>query len=117
MTCNLGDASFSPSQTSMKTSSTPLACRGASAPSWIKCLDRLGMVWSHFDTAFDEAVTAVRARATEPWPQDIFTIESYLKRALLNYALPVRTYLLLGHGIAAHIRRLRRVPYERVRRT
>lgn len=40
------------------------------------------------------------------WSQDIFTMEVEGLRVLLNYGLPAVIYLLLGHGIAARIRRL-----------
>ncbi|MGX1887476.1 hypothetical protein [Streptomyces sp. NPDC055287] len=40
------------------------------------------------------------------WSQDIFTMETEGLRVLLNYGLPAVIYLLLGHGIAARIRRL-----------
>ncbi|MFF3455374.1 hypothetical protein ACFYXH_13795 [Streptomyces sp. NPDC002730] len=40
------------------------------------------------------------------WSQDIFTMETEGLRVFLNYGLPAVIYLLLGHGIAARIRRL-----------
>ncbi|MGP3980408.1 hypothetical protein [Streptomyces sp. KR80] len=40
------------------------------------------------------------------WAQDIFTMETEGLRVLLNYGLPAVIYLLLGHGIAARMRRL-----------
>lgn len=39
------------------------------------------------------------------WSQDIFTMESEGLRVLLNFGLPATLYLLLGHGLAARIRR------------
>jgi hypothetical protein len=39
------------------------------------------------------------------WSQDIFTMESEGLRVLLNYSLPAVIYLLIGHGIAARVRR------------
>ncbi|RXS66818.1 hypothetical protein [Streptomyces sioyaensis] len=40
------------------------------------------------------------------WSQDIFTMKLEGLRVFLNYGLPAVIYLLLGHGIAARIRRL-----------
>ncbi|WP_251020806.1 hypothetical protein [Streptomyces sp. ISL-98] len=40
------------------------------------------------------------------WSQDIFTMETEGLRVFLNYGLPAAIYLLLGHGIAARVRRL-----------
>lgn len=40
------------------------------------------------------------------WSQDIFTMDVDGLRVLLNYGLPAVIYLLLGHGIAARVRRL-----------
>ncbi|MEU9117331.1 hypothetical protein AB0D04_37710 [Streptomyces sp. NPDC048483] len=40
------------------------------------------------------------------WSQDIFTMDTEGLRVLLNYGLPAVIYLLVGHGIAARIRRL-----------
>ncbi|OKK04440.1 hypothetical protein AMK26_13865 [Streptomyces sp. CB03234] len=40
------------------------------------------------------------------WSQDIFTMETEGLRVLLNYGLPAVIYLLLGHGIAARVRRI-----------
>lgn len=40
------------------------------------------------------------------WSQDIFTMETEGLRVLLNYGLPAAIYLLLGHGIAARVRRI-----------
>ncbi|MGW3623679.1 hypothetical protein [Streptomyces sp. NPDC000880] len=40
------------------------------------------------------------------WSQDIFTMETEGLRVFLNYGLPAVIYLLLGHGIAARVRRL-----------
>ncbi|MFE7775379.1 hypothetical protein ACFU5O_16060 [Streptomyces sp. NPDC057445] len=40
------------------------------------------------------------------WSQDIFTMESEGLRVFLNHGLPAVIYLLLGHGIAARLRRL-----------
>ncbi|MGW1375535.1 hypothetical protein ACWD6P_14840 [Streptomyces sp. NPDC002446] len=40
------------------------------------------------------------------WSQDIFTMEVESLRVFLNYGLPAVIYLLLGHGIAARVRRL-----------
>ncbi|MEU0276641.1 hypothetical protein, partial [Streptomyces sp. NPDC006307] len=40
------------------------------------------------------------------WSQDIFTMESEILRVILNYGLPAVIYLLVGHGIAARVRRL-----------
>ena len=40
------------------------------------------------------------------WSQDIFTMDAEGLRVFLNYGLPAVIYLLLGHGIAARIRRL-----------
>lgn len=40
------------------------------------------------------------------WSQDIFTMEVEGLRVFLNYGLPAVIYLLLGHGIAARVRRL-----------
>ncbi|MFF4694910.1 hypothetical protein [Streptomyces chattanoogensis] len=40
------------------------------------------------------------------WSQDIFTMDVEGLRVLLNYGLPAVIYLLLGHGIAARVRRL-----------
>ncbi|MEV4915762.1 hypothetical protein AB0K47_02925 [Streptomyces tirandamycinicus] len=40
------------------------------------------------------------------WSQDIFTMDSEGLRVILNYGLPAVIYLLLGHGIAARVRRL-----------
>ncbi|MER7108314.1 hypothetical protein [Streptomyces sp. NPDC000229] len=40
------------------------------------------------------------------WSQDIFTMEAESLRVILNYGLPAAIYLLLGHGIAARVRRI-----------
>ncbi|QZY20228.1 hypothetical protein K7C20_37715 [Streptomyces decoyicus] len=40
------------------------------------------------------------------WSQDIFTMDTEGLRVLLNYGLPAVIYLLVGHGIAARMRRL-----------
>ncbi|MFJ2471670.1 hypothetical protein ACIOWI_01520 [Streptomyces sp. NPDC087659] len=40
------------------------------------------------------------------WSQDIFTMDGEGLRVVLNYGLPALIYLLLGHGIAARVRRL-----------
>ncbi|MGW0777803.1 hypothetical protein ACWD01_30095 [Streptomyces sp. NPDC002835] len=40
------------------------------------------------------------------WSQDIFTMDTEGLRVLLNYGLPAVIYLLVGHGIAARVRRL-----------
>lgn len=40
------------------------------------------------------------------WSQDIFTMDTDGLRVLLNYGLPAVIYLLIGHGIAARLRRL-----------
>ncbi|MGP3998869.1 hypothetical protein [Streptomyces sp. 8N706] len=40
------------------------------------------------------------------WSQDIFTMDTDGVRVLLNYGLPAVIYLLVGHGIAARVRRL-----------
>ncbi|MET7717206.1 hypothetical protein [Streptomyces sp. NPDC005407] len=40
------------------------------------------------------------------WSQDIFTMDTDGLRILLNYGLPAAIYLLVGHGIAARLRRL-----------
>ncbi|MGY5076749.1 hypothetical protein ACWIGX_06660 [Streptomyces nigrescens] len=40
------------------------------------------------------------------WSQDIFTMDSEGVRVFLNYGLPAGLYLLLGHGIAARVRRV-----------
>ncbi|MEV0371700.1 hypothetical protein AB0I10_18030 [Streptomyces sp. NPDC050636] len=40
------------------------------------------------------------------WSQDIFTMDVESLRVFLNYGLPAVIYLLLGHGIAARVRRL-----------
>ena len=40
------------------------------------------------------------------WSQDIFTMDTEGLRVLLNYGLPAVIYLLIGHGIAARVRRL-----------
>ncbi|MEV7382277.1 hypothetical protein [Streptomyces lydicus] len=40
------------------------------------------------------------------WSQDIFTMDVEGLRVVLNYGLPAVIYLLLGHGIAARIRRI-----------
>jgi hypothetical protein len=40
------------------------------------------------------------------WSQDIFTMKIEGLRVALNYGLPAIIYLLLGHGIAAWVRRL-----------
>ncbi|MFG2531727.1 hypothetical protein [Streptomyces sp. NPDC048516] len=40
------------------------------------------------------------------WSQDIFTMKLEGLRVFLNYGLPAVIYLLLGHGIAARVRRL-----------
>ncbi|MCF3146123.1 hypothetical protein [Streptomyces platensis] len=40
------------------------------------------------------------------WSRDIFTMETEGLRVLLNYGLPAGIYLLVGHGIAARMRRL-----------
>ncbi|MET8678830.1 hypothetical protein ABZW18_14935 [Streptomyces sp. NPDC004647] len=39
------------------------------------------------------------------WSQDIFTMESEGLRVFLNFGLPAMIYLLIGHGLAARIRR------------
>jgi hypothetical protein len=39
------------------------------------------------------------------WSENISTVESEHLRLVLNYALPALAYLLIGHGIAAKIRR------------
>ncbi|MEU2492784.1 hypothetical protein [Streptomyces sp. NPDC007883] len=44
------------------------------------------------------------------WSQGIFTTDGEGQRVILNRGLPALSYLLLGHGIAARARRLRRVP-------
>ncbi|SCK51280.1 hypothetical protein [Streptomyces sp. WMMB 322] len=41
------------------------------------------------------------------WSENIFTVESEGLRLVLNYALPALVYLLVGHAIAARIRRTR----------
>ncbi|MGW7465886.1 hypothetical protein ACWGJT_14560 [Streptomyces xantholiticus] len=40
------------------------------------------------------------------WSQDIFTMDTDGVRVLLNYGLPAVIYLLIGHGVAARVRRL-----------
>lgn len=40
------------------------------------------------------------------WARDIFTMDSDGVRVFLNYGLPAAIYLLIGHGIAARVRRL-----------
>lgn len=40
------------------------------------------------------------------WAQDIFTMENEKVRIFLNYGLPAVIYLMVGHGIAARVRRL-----------
>ncbi|MER5968911.1 hypothetical protein ABT112_04040 [Streptomyces sp. NPDC002055] len=40
------------------------------------------------------------------WSQDIFTMESEGVRVFLNYGLPAALYLLIGHGVAARVRRV-----------
>ncbi|GES31745.1 hypothetical protein San01_42320 [Streptomyces angustmyceticus] len=40
------------------------------------------------------------------WSQDIFTMDAEGFRVFLNYGLPAVIYLLVGHGIAARLRRL-----------
>ncbi|MER5177569.1 hypothetical protein ABT009_04180 [Streptomyces sp. NPDC002896] len=40
------------------------------------------------------------------WSQDIFTMETEGLRVLLNYGLPAVIYLLIGHGLAARLRRM-----------
>ncbi|MEU8681100.1 hypothetical protein [Streptomyces sp. NPDC048611] len=40
------------------------------------------------------------------WSQDIFTMDAEGVRVFLNYGLPAGLYLLLGHGIAARVRRI-----------
>ncbi|MFF8312199.1 hypothetical protein [Streptomyces lydicus] len=40
------------------------------------------------------------------WSQDIFTMDVEGLRVVLNYGLPAVLYLLLGHGIAARVRRI-----------
>ncbi|BDM73662.1 hypothetical protein HEK616_71490 [Streptomyces nigrescens] len=40
------------------------------------------------------------------WSQDIFTMDTEGLRVFLNFGLPAVIYLLVGHGIAARIRRL-----------
>ncbi|MFJ9466531.1 hypothetical protein [Streptomyces caniferus] len=40
------------------------------------------------------------------WSQDIFTMDTEGLRVFLNYGLPAVIYLLVGHGIAARLRRL-----------
>ncbi|MBA2947397.1 hypothetical protein H1V43_20335 [Streptomyces sp. PSKA54] len=40
------------------------------------------------------------------WSQDIFTMETEGLRVLLNYGLPAVIYLLIGHGLAARLRRV-----------
>lgn len=40
------------------------------------------------------------------WSQDIFTMDTEGLRVLLNYGLPAVIYLLIGHGLAARLRRL-----------
>ncbi|UYQ65182.1 hypothetical protein [Streptomyces peucetius] len=40
------------------------------------------------------------------WSQDIFTMDTDGLRVLLNYGLPAVIYLLIGHGIAARVRRV-----------
>jgi len=40
------------------------------------------------------------------WSQDIFTMDTEGLRVLLNYGLPAVIYLLVGHGVAARVRRL-----------
>ncbi|TJZ57458.1 hypothetical protein FCH28_04375 [Streptomyces piniterrae] len=40
------------------------------------------------------------------WSQDVFTMDVESLRVFLNYGLPAVIYLLLGHGIAARVRRL-----------
>lgn len=40
------------------------------------------------------------------WSQDIFTMDLEGMRVFLNYGLAAVIYLLIGHGIAAWIRRL-----------
>ncbi|AXK33835.1 hypothetical protein DVA86_15380 [Streptomyces armeniacus] len=39
------------------------------------------------------------------WSQDIFTMENEHIRLVLNYGLPAVLYLVVGHGIAARLRR------------
>ncbi|MFI1157011.1 hypothetical protein [Streptomyces sioyaensis] len=40
------------------------------------------------------------------WARDIFTMDNEGVRVFLNYGLPAALYLLLGHGIAARMRRV-----------
>ncbi|GAA0455154.1 hypothetical protein GCM10010361_18990 [Streptomyces olivaceiscleroticus] len=40
------------------------------------------------------------------WSQDIFTMDTEGLRVVLDHGLPAVIYLLVGHGIAARIRRL-----------
>ncbi|MFE1175220.1 hypothetical protein [Streptomyces sp. NPDC058773] len=46
------------------------------------------------------------ADALSWWSQDIFTMDNEGVRVFLNYGLPAGIYLLLGHGIAARVRRV-----------
>lgn len=39
------------------------------------------------------------------WSQDIFAMDTEGLRVLLNFGLPAVIYLLLGHGLAARLRR------------
>ncbi|MGW1893876.1 hypothetical protein ACWCP6_27020 [Streptomyces sp. NPDC002004] len=40
------------------------------------------------------------------WSQDIFTMDTEWLRVLLNFGLPAVIYLLVGHGLAARLRRV-----------
>jgi hypothetical protein len=53
-------------------------------------------------------VEFVRGTADWPsgWAQDIFTMDTEGLRVVLNYGLPAVIYLLLGHSIAARLKRV-----------
>ncbi|MFH8405920.1 hypothetical protein ACH4FX_14250 [Streptomyces sp. NPDC018019] len=48
------------------------------------------------------------ARWLAGWSHDLFTFDTDWLRTLLNYGLPALVYLVVGHALAARIRRIER---------
>jgi hypothetical protein len=48
------------------------------------------------------------ARWLAGWSYDLFTFDTDWLRVLLNYGLPALVYLIVGHALAARIRRIDR---------
>jgi hypothetical protein len=46
------------------------------------------------------------ARWLASWSHDLFTMDTDWLRTVLNYGLPALVYLIIGHALAARIRRI-----------